>query len=597
MVASRLHALSPSHLVSAWGRATVRFPVAAGASLLLTLILILLIHEAWGSGKEAERWISIGMGLGCTVLGGLGATLLAEVRGWSRWLGLGLGAALGVVCVTSFALIPVETALETLAFLAPGLFLLALTAVLMGPPGAPPEAGWFRALTDLTACFFGIVVAVILGAGLSAWFATIDLLLGANIPGELYGDVWVVCLVLIWTLTALSRLHAPVAPKTQPAAETPLLPGWLAILIAGPLTLLALGYLAVVVLYLIRLMLEDNLLGGEVGLTTSIYLAYGMAVHLLSFPLREEGPALSRLYYKFFAWTLPLPLAALVAALWIRISTYGWTESRYLVVMLALWLTLFCLHFLLHRRSTHPALVPGVLGAMMVLAAFGPWSATSVAISSQITQLGRVIDATGLRDWQGDPKHAPPLDEALQTRLYSLYYWLNRRDALDQAATRLDLDWESLRGVISLPSSRDHGAELSYHSITVAPANSVVIAGYDHAAIFSHWPPGHTEGELAEGQWRYRLTPTELFLYDATGDKNAPPLAQLDLRALAARLGTPEDRTETATPDALSLTLTTPQGLRLKVQLLEATLELRPDTAPTYSFLRGVVLVGTSLPE
>src|SRR5690606_10631810 len=67
------------------------------------------------------------------------------------------------------------------------------------------------------------------------------------------------------------------------------------------------------------------------------------------------------------------------------VSEYGLTESRYFILVLALWLSGITGYFLI-RKSPNILLIPASLCILAVLATFGPQSASSVTIKSQISR-------------------------------------------------------------------------------------------------------------------------------------------------------------------------------------------------------------------
>ncbi|MCF8481321.1 MAG: DUF4153 domain-containing protein [Rhodospirillum sp.] len=582
MVPSAFHALSPSHLIRAWARAVHRFPVPVAAALMLTLLVVGTIHDAW-----PEAWMDtlpgLTLGLSCGVLASLGVTLRGEIRAWAPPLRHGLAVlALAFSILVCWTRVDSEM-LTLLTFLPLGLFLLTLAGVLAGAPGRTALDGWREALGDLSACLFGIVVAVILGAGLCLWLVALDLLLGADTPGEFYGDIWVVALVLVWTLSALSRLRGGEAgrPVKGPTAEEAM-PTWLAILIAGPLTALALGYLAVVVLYLGRLALEGRFMEGEIGLATALYLAFGVAVHLLSYPLREEGPLLSRFYCRWFPWTLPLPLVALIWALWVRVGAYGWTEARYLVAVLGLWLAVFAGLHLVRPKRAWPFVGPLVLGGLLVLASFGPWGARSISIASQVGRFETLVTDTPMARWTPGDTGLGEVDRIELAEVAELMDWLGGREALDRVAPLVAVEPGVLNTALNevrwAPADAKVQMELSAEEGDVVTVNEP-----GRVVWFDLWGGGSAHWAVAEGLLTLDMDKGEIRLDPPESEEGAEPLARLELGPWMASLA---GVAGTSVP-AEKLTLRE-EGLTLKA--VELTFWVGEDQkAPTR--LRGAIIL------
>jgi hypothetical protein len=75
-----------------------------------------------------------------------------------------------------------------------------------------------------------------------------------------------------------------------------------------------------------------------------------------------------------------------------RISEYGVTENRYLVVLATAWLLGIALYFSF-RRKTDIRIIPISLCIVSALAAFGPWGATAFARRSQLDRLREMLIA------------------------------------------------------------------------------------------------------------------------------------------------------------------------------------------------------------
>lgn len=494
MAASALHALSPTALVTAWGRAIRRFPVAVLAALIVTVLAIGSIHKDWPDGWK-DHLPGLGVGLMCAFLAAFAFSILGENRGWRGLLRHGLGllalpVALALTWTSQFQIVTVK-----FVFLLPGVALLTLAAVLAGARGQSDQAGWREAVDDAMSGVFGGVVAVVLGGGLSVWFLALQWLLGIKVPTDVYADTWAVALCLGFPLTALSQAKG----GTGRIGEEPVkpMPGWLAILVAGPLTVLVIGYLVLVLLYLGRMIVAGGPPNGEVGLVTSGYLAAGVAVHLLSYPLRTEGPQLSRLNYRWFPWALLPALAALVWALAVRINHYGWTEYRYLVALLALWMAVFSATHLFHSRLARPLVPPLVLGCLLAAASVGPWGAKGVAVTSQTHRLEALVRAQPLlaRWTEGTPFPDTIVRDDLR-QVEAAFDWLKSRDALDRAASLFEADLAAVRKAIR-QSLTSQGGEKTARDYSLPSGASMTV---DRPARLVRFSIGDTKTRIATDQ-------------------------------------------------------------------------------------------------
>jgi len=94
---------------------------------------------------------------------------------------------------------------------------------------------------------------------------------------------------------------------------------------------------------------------------------------------KEENRWIKTIWRWYFPALFPLTIL-LMLAIWRRVSEYGITPNRYIVVGMALWLSLvvyFTLHEAAILRSYRHIL------ALTLAATFGPWGALSVSERSQ----------------------------------------------------------------------------------------------------------------------------------------------------------------------------------------------------------------------
>jgi hypothetical protein len=85
---------------------------------------------------------------------------------------------------------------------------------------------------------------------------------------------------------------------------------------------------------------------------------------------------------------IPL-LVLLILAIWKRVGHYGITESRYILMVLALWLSGMTFYFLL-SKTQNIKVIPISLSIIALLAVYGPQSAFSVSKHSQLARFKRM---------------------------------------------------------------------------------------------------------------------------------------------------------------------------------------------------------------
>lgn len=246
-----------------------------------------------------------------------------------------------------------------------------------------------RMSLHLTASF-GFLGALM--TGLFIGLISIEELLDLSIPQRTYG--YLASLIMLgggpWmAATALPQLQSD-APLLNPASRKLLASvcTWLVL----PLTAL---YLVILYTYQLRVLL-GGLDGAPSNVMSPLVLgASGLMLTgmLLAEQLRRGAQTSRGLFVRAVKGmpTLFLPLMPLSAwAIWIRVEQYGWTEFRYVRLLI---IASLCVIFAastwrwLTRRPQPLGTLFATFAVASLLASFGPWGAVDVAHSSQTARL------------------------------------------------------------------------------------------------------------------------------------------------------------------------------------------------------------------
>jgi hypothetical protein len=169
----------------------------------------------------------------------------------------------------------------------------------------------------------------------------------------------------------------------------------------------------------------------------------GILTFLLLHPYDKENGSgwirvASRAYY--FA-LLPL-LIILFLAIGMRINDYGITISRYMIVLLGVWLTVLCTYTALGK--TNIRFIPASLAVMLLLMSFGPWGMFATSERAQVSRLEEILEqAKILKDgkiqnetiWEKDSltdiysknerENENKLNDSLHNEIYSILNYLD----------------------------------------------------------------------------------------------------------------------------------------------------------------------------
>ncbi len=162
-------------------------------------------------------------------------------------------------------------------------------------------------------------------------------------------------------------------------------------------------YLAILLVYEIKIAALWELPKGLVSSLILGYAVFGILSLLLVYPVKEtDGNSWIKLFSRFF-YVMMIPLVVLLLlAVWKRVGHYGITESRYVLTALALWLAGITIYFLFSKKQ-NIKVIPISLCIISLLATYGPQSAFSVSKYSQLSRLKRIMNSKKKDDIREKP--------------------------------------------------------------------------------------------------------------------------------------------------------------------------------------------------
>lgn len=230
--------------------------------------------------------------------------------------------------------------------------------------------------------YLGLVVAIV----------ALDQLFSMDIDGEVYGQLWFFMVGVFNTWFFLAGVPTNVAELEQ--AHT--YPKGLKVFTQFVLLPLVTVYLLILYAYLGKIIVQWEWPEGWVSVLVLCFSIAGILSLLLIYPIRnEEGNTWIQTFSKWYFRAL-FPLIILLGlAIWRRVTEYGITEERYIVLALALWLFLTALYFLF-SKAKNIKFIPVTLSIIALVAAFGPVSMFKVSEWSQVSRLRTLLLQEGI---------------------------------------------------------------------------------------------------------------------------------------------------------------------------------------------------------
>ncbi|UOQ76829.1 DUF4153 domain-containing protein [Hymenobacter sp. 5516J-16] len=192
-------------------------------------------------------------------------------------------------------------------------------------------------------------------------------------------------------------------------------------------------YLGILYAYMGRILVQWELPKGWVSVLILAFAVAGILALLLIHPIRNatENTWIRTFARWFYRALFPL-LGLLAVAIATRIRSYGITEERYFVLVLAAWLLVMATYFLV-RKGQGIIWIPASLALVALVSAAGPWGAFATAERSQLNQLREIsAEYNLLRNGKldGAGARAPKLPLVVRQRLTSIFEFFAQRQAL-----------------------------------------------------------------------------------------------------------------------------------------------------------------------
>jgi hypothetical protein len=236
--------------------------------------------------------------------------------------------------------------------------------------------------------------AVVLFAGLAIALVAIDGLFSVKISWRTYMRLFAIVTAGFTTIFFLAGIPTDFEELDKEESY----PKGLKIFTQYVLIPLMTIYLLILLVYEAKIIINWELPKGLVSTLILGYAVFGILSLLLIHPIKEkEGNGWMKLFSRFF-YIMMIPLVVLLLmAVGKRVGNYGITESRYILVILAAWLSLITIYFLFSKRQSIKV-IPVSLCVLALLATYGPQSAFSVSKFSQISRLKRLMKSTDKKD-------------------------------------------------------------------------------------------------------------------------------------------------------------------------------------------------------
>ena len=240
----------------------------------------------------------------------------------------------------------------------------------------------------LTAVFTGVLIA-----GVQLAIVAVDQLFDFNFDDGFYRNPLIILSVFGSTFIFL-LFNVEGLQKLESDTDYPQILKFFTQYILIPLLLI---YVIILYFYSAKILINWELPRGWVSYLVLAYSLVGILALLLVHPLKNElAKSWVKMFSKIFYFTLLPLLILLFTAIFTRILEYGFTEPRYYVLLLAIWLTSVIIYFIIRKNGTIK-FIPISLFTFGLFALMFPYlNSTSISKRSQMNELQKLLETNKL---------------------------------------------------------------------------------------------------------------------------------------------------------------------------------------------------------
>jgi hypothetical protein len=342
--------------------------------------------------------------------------------------------------------------------------------------------------------FITVLYSAVLYIGLSAIFFTIESLFDVSLLNNLYLYMFLIVVFIFGVSLFLSKL-----PEKDEDFIDYNYSKSLKVLLLYIVIPLITAYTIILYAYFIKILITWVWPKGLVSHLVLWYSVISVGVIFLITPLLEENKVAKMFKVYFPKFILPI-LAMMFVSIWQRIEQYGFTENRYYIVVLGLWVLGIMLYFSF-KKPLKNIVIPISLSIVVLLSIYGPVSSYSISKMSQNNRLNRILAENGMLS-NGVVTSNANVSKDVQNEVSNIIsYFNNNHDLEDIRVFPDDFSVEDTKKLLGFEYTPRYGTPMdmnyfSYHlSQNKQPIN---ISGYDYFINMSSWNNGtiFVEGDI-----------------------------------------------------------------------------------------------------
>jgi hypothetical protein len=421
------------HITQKAKSALLGYPMVLAMAIIMASTIVFMTETDWKN--EAYFWC-----IRLIITSALGISLMFALKMHAQRVGKELlWHALGLLFLVGFYFIlPAneDDFSEMHLFIIVPTFILSHLMVAAIPfVGKETELSFWQYNKNLFINFFLTVIFTgVLTGGVELALVAIDQLFGMEFNGNIYGETFFV-LAIIGSVFIFLLFNEKGLEALEKDGDYPVVLKFFTQFILIPLLLI---YAVILYFYSAKILFKWELPEGWVSYLVLAYSIVGILALLLVHPLKgDSAKSWVKIFNKVFYFSL-LPLIVLLfTAIFTRVLQYGFTEPRYFVLLLAVWLLGVVLYFIFMRRATIKFIPISLFLLGLFSLVFPYFNTFSVSVRSQKHELEQVLNTYKLLE-NGKINFDKPLPSDVAYDISDKFEYLSQRFEYDYLSSLID---------------------------------------------------------------------------------------------------------------------------------------------------------------
>ncbi len=191
-------------------------------------------------------------------------------------------------------------------------------------------------------------------------------------------------------------------------------------------------YLTILYIYSIKIAVTFTLPIGSLSIPIVIFSIFGILSLFLISPIqRKTDSKWLNIFSRLFYFALIPMIVMLYISIYKRIFDYGITESRYIILIIGLWLTGIAVYFII-TKGRNKIIIPVTISIISILIFFGPWSAFNVSYYSQYRKLISILTENNYLESGKLVKKDILVSEELYDKINNLFSYFEKNNQLNK---------------------------------------------------------------------------------------------------------------------------------------------------------------------